>query len=92
MFTQLGSTETGSRALGQTFVDFLGLAQESVAKSTTDVTNAHAIEDLVDLNYSIDDNAPLLRFRPESDRALPTTDLVSMVQTGADSRSPRNTC
>ena len=83
MFTQLGSTETGSRALGNTFVDFFGLAQEAVAKSYADVTNEHVIEDLVDLNYSIDESAPLLKFRPESDRGLSTDELTSLIQIGA---------
>ncbi len=83
MFTQLGSTDHGSRALGDTFVDFFGLAQQSVAKSYAKVTNAHAIEDLVDLNYSIDENAPLLAFRPDSDNSLPTTELVALIQADA---------
>jgi hypothetical protein len=44
MFMQLGSTETGSRALGQSFVDFFALAQESIATDYTKVTNEHIIE------------------------------------------------
>jgi hypothetical protein len=47
MFMSLGKTETGSRALGNTFVDFFALAQEAVAKHYADVTNEHVIEDLV---------------------------------------------
>ena len=50
MFTKLGSTETGSRALGQTLVDFFALAQEAVAKHYAVVTNDHVIEDLIDVN------------------------------------------
>jgi hypothetical protein len=40
----LGKTETGWRALGNTFVDFFALAQETVAKHYADVTNEHVIE------------------------------------------------
>jgi len=79
MFMPLGSTQSGSRALGETFVDFFGLAQESVAKEFAETTTKYAIEDLIDLNYGIDEGAPILEFRAESDRALPTTDLVNMV-------------
>jgi hypothetical protein len=50
MFTKLGTTETGSRALGHTLVDFFALAQEAVAKHYADVTNDHVIEDLIDVN------------------------------------------
>jgi hypothetical protein len=38
MFTKLGTTETGSRALGQTLVDFFALGQEAVAKQYADTT------------------------------------------------------
>lgn len=80
MFMPLGTTATGARSLGETFVDFFGMAQESVAKDFADVTTAHGIEDLVDLNYSADEAAPRLCFDPESDRAMPTSDLVAMVE------------
>ena len=83
MFQQLGSTQTGSRALGTTFVDFFGQAQVSTAADIASTTNAHAVEDLVDLNYSIDENAPLFKFKPESDRGLPVADLVALVEAGA---------
>jgi hypothetical protein len=33
MFTKLGTTETGSRAVGESLIDFFVLAQEAVAKA-----------------------------------------------------------
>ena len=48
--------------LGQTLVDFFALAQEAVAKQYADTTNEHVIEDLIDVNFSIDESAPLLKF------------------------------
>jgi hypothetical protein len=45
MFAKLGTTETGSRALGETLVDFFALAQEAVAKQYADTTNEHVVED-----------------------------------------------
>src|SRR5664279_1651913 len=83
MFTQLGSTQSGSRALGSTFVDFFTLAQQSAAETYSRTTNAHAIEDLVDLNYGIDEGAPRLAFLPESDRGLATADLIGLITAGA---------
>jgi hypothetical protein len=40
-FSKLGTTQTGSFALGQTLADFFALAQEAVAKQYADVTNEH---------------------------------------------------
>jgi hypothetical protein len=62
MFAKLGTTETGSRALGQTLIDFFALGQEAVAKQYADTTNEHVIEDIIDVNYGIDESAPLLKF------------------------------
>jgi hypothetical protein len=55
MFTKVGTTETGSRVRGGSLIDFFALAQEAVAKQYADVTNEHVIEDLVDVNYGIDE-------------------------------------
>jgi hypothetical protein len=56
MFTKLGTTETGSRTLGQTLVDFFALAQDAVAKQ-------HAGSSVVDLTLTADEN----RLRVEID-------------------------
>jgi hypothetical protein len=83
IFTKLGTTETGSRALGQTLVDFFALAQQAVAKQYTDTTNEHVIEDLVNVNYGIDEAAPLLKFSAETDKRYAITDLAALVKVGA---------
>jgi hypothetical protein len=83
MFTKLGTTETGSRALGQTLVDFFALAQEAVAKQYADTTNEHVIEDFIDVNYSIDESAPLLKFEAEPNKKLAIADMVDLIDAGA---------
>lgn len=55
-----GDNSTGSYALGETFADFFVLSLQTVADSIADVTNQHVIEDLVDLNFGVDEPAPLL--------------------------------
>lgn len=60
-FLNLG-TQTGSWALGSTFADFFTQSLQAVAQDIADVTTAHVIEDLVDLNYGPDMPAPKLVF------------------------------
>lgn len=60
-FLNLGS-QTGSWALGSTFADFFTQSLTAVAQEIADVTTAHVIEDLVDINYGIDEPAPRLVF------------------------------
>jgi hypothetical protein len=45
MFMQLGQTESGSRALGQTFLDWFSLQQEMIADWVADTGTEHIIED-----------------------------------------------
>lgn len=45
MFMQLGQTESGSRALGQTFLDWFSLQQEMIADWIADTATEHIIED-----------------------------------------------
>jgi hypothetical protein len=60
-FLNLG-TQTGSWALGTTFADFFTQSLQAVAQDIADVTTAHVIEDLVDLNWGPDEPAPRLVF------------------------------
>jgi hypothetical protein len=83
MFSKLGTNETGSYALSKTLVDFFALAQEAVAKHYADVTNEHVIEDLIDVNYGIDEAAPLLRFETDTDKRYAVSDLAALVKVGA---------
>jgi hypothetical protein len=57
-FLNLGSTETGARALGETFTGFAMYAYQTILEEVTDVATAHIVEDLVDLNWGPDETAP----------------------------------
>jgi hypothetical protein len=63
MVNMLGQTNSGSRALGDTFHDILRIAQFTIAKWFCDLFNEHVIEDDIDWNEGPDEEyAPLLRF------------------------------
>lgn len=84
MLLQLGQTQTGSRALGTTFLDFFSAGQEYIADWYRDVTNEHVIEDWVDWNYGEDEEfVPLLMYEPMEDRALAIADLVQLIESKA---------
>lgn len=68
MVMQLGQTRTGSRALGESFIDFWADGLASIADWFKDTFNEHVIEDDIDWNYGEDvDVVPLLtyEFDPE---------------------------
>lgn len=60
-FLNLG-TQTGSWALGSTFADFFTLSLQAIAEEYREVSNAHIVEDLVDINFGRDVPAPRLHF------------------------------
>jgi hypothetical protein len=63
MVNMLGQTNSGSRALGDTFHDILRVAQYTIAKWFCDLFNEHVIEDDVEWNEGpTQEYAPLLRF------------------------------
>ena len=83
MVVQLGQTQTGSRALGETFADFFQMLVEAVANWYRDTTQEHVINDMVDWNWGEDEQAPLLEWsHPQGEQSLAVSDLVSMVQAG----------
>ena len=82
-FTKLGTTQTGSRAVGDTLSELFYLGQTSVAKEYQDTTNEHVIEDLVDINWGIDENAPLLKFSTDADKHMAIADLCMAIDKGA---------
>lgn len=82
MFLDLGTTETGARALGEGFIDFFSLQLDTLAGEYADVTNEHVIEDLIDWNFSIDENAPRLVYDRSPDPELAVEDLSSLVTSG----------
>lgn len=59
-FLTLGTTKTGSRALGGSFQDLFLLSLQSVAKYIEDTLNRYCIKPLVDYNF-ITDNYPKLK-------------------------------
>lgn len=63
MVSMLGQTNSGSRALGETFHDILQTAQYTVAKWFADIFNEHVIEDDVEWNEGPEEEyAPLIAF------------------------------
>jgi len=82
MVMQLGQTKTGSRALGNTFVDFWGGGLEAIAWWFADTFNEHVIEDDVDWNWGENiEQVPLLAF--EFDPELVVADLVALIAANA---------
>ncbi len=53
-FLTLGTTQTGSRALGESFKDLFLLSLQAVAMYIEDIMNRFAIKPLVDFNYVVD--------------------------------------
>lgn len=83
MVIQLGQTQTGSRALGNTFADFFEMLIEAVANWYKNTTNEHVIEDIVDWNWDEDEQAPLLEWTyADDEQPLAVSDLVNMVREG----------
>jgi hypothetical protein len=82
MFLDLGTTKTGSRALGDTFVSFFAQAQEAVANWIVDTFTAHVIEDIVDWNYGEDVAAPRLMWETDTDQGMSLIDLANLVKDG----------
>lgn len=63
MVNMLGQTNSGSRALGGTFLDIAQIAQWTIAKWFCDIFNEHVIEDDVEWNEGPgEEYAPLLAF------------------------------
>lgn len=82
MVMQLGMTESGSRALGRTFIDFWGHGLASIADWFRDTFNEHVIEDDIDWNFGEDvDQVPLLVY--EYDPEFVIQDLTGAIDSGA---------
>jgi hypothetical protein len=83
MFLNLGQTETGSRALGESFIEIAHEAQQSIAGWFCEIVNEHIIEDWMDWNFANYDSAPLLKFNVEkADETLSVEDLARLVDVG----------
>jgi hypothetical protein len=71
MFMQLGQTETGSRALGRSFIDWFTLAQEIIANWVANVGNEQIVSDWWGWNVDPEaDTIPLIAWhRPPAEGA-----------------------
>lgn len=88
-FLKLGTSATGSRALGESFVDFFVLAQQALAEWLLGTFNEHVIEDLVDLNWGEDVPAPrLVAEEVGSDHRLTAEAITALVTSGAIQADP----
>lgn len=82
-FLRLGVTATGSRALGESFMDFFAAAVTAFADDFAEVFTAHVIEDMVDWNYGEEVPAPRLVASPaEADQVLSPDDIAQLVEVG----------
>jgi hypothetical protein len=81
MFMMLGQTETGSRSLGGTFLDFYLMAQKFIADWFCGIFNEHMIEDDVDWNWGEDvEFVPRLEY--VDNRVNPVAPLADKVANG----------
>ena len=62
MFVNLGTTETGSRALGGSFLEIFRLALQAYADYVCEIFNRYAIREMVDYNWDVEEY-PLLKVR-----------------------------
>lgn len=84
MFMQLGETGHGNRALGEAFIDFFALTQDTIAGWYADVTTEHVIEDWWDWNVNPDDDTtPFLTYDRADDPREAFGPFAQLVQTGA---------
>jgi hypothetical protein len=84
MFMQLGETGHGNRALGEAFIDFFALTQDTIAGWYADVTTEHVIEDWWDWNVDPDaDTTPFLTYERSDDPREAFGPFAQLVQTGA---------
>jgi hypothetical protein len=77
-FLNLG-TQTGSWALGSSFMDFFVASLQTVAENLGDTAQAHVVEDIVDVNYGPDEPAPLLEFDEIGSRQSATAEAIKML-------------
>lgn len=83
MLIQLGSTQTGSRALGGEFTSYAGRAQRSIAQWVANVFTRHVILDYVEYNDADARFAPRLHVEPARPDSASTDELVALIDAGA---------
>lgn len=80
-FLNLG-TQTGSWALGSTFADFFTQSLQAVAQDVADITTAHVVEDLVDINWGPAEPAPRIVFDEIGSQQLAIAQAIKMLVDG----------
>ena len=87
-FLDLGNTENGSRALGESFVDVFMLADQAVADDMADTVTQLAVQ-MVDYNWGEDEPAPRIRVNDVGSRQEITAEsLQILLDSNALSRDP----
>lgn len=81
MFIQLGQTHTGSRALGDTFIDFFALGMDAMADWFCRRTEV-AFRRIVTWNWGEQERCPRLVSERDENPELAAGDLVAMVDSG----------
>jgi hypothetical protein len=76
----LGSSQTGSRALGDTFIDLLQMAWNSIAKEVESTATSLAVK-MVDYNWGEDEPAPRITCGTVGDDPTLTAAVVSQLIT-----------
>lgn len=85
----LGSTESGSRALGQTFVDVLMMAVQAVAEDIADTFTRQVLARLVQWNEGADEPVPQLKVSGIGSRREVTAESLDLLlRSGALSSDP----
>jgi hypothetical protein len=82
MFMQLGQTQSGSRALGETFVDWYSLAQETIADWVCSYVTLYLISDWFEYNVGAGTSLPALTYEKSAQPEMSVSDLVSMTDSG----------
>lgn len=88
MFVQLGQTQTGSRALGESFIDFFALGLDAIANWFCDTVNQHIIDDWMDWNYPSDTQSPRLVNMVQGSIAQQIEPLLKSIEVGAITVGP----
>lgn len=83
-FLNLGQAAgTGSYALGGQFLDFFTLGMQARAQQLADVASMYVVEDLVDLNWGLDEPAPKVTFQKIGSQQEATAAAIALLtQTG----------
>lgn len=85
----LGSTETGSRALGDTFLDLFMMALQSIAEEHAEQATKQLVVPLVNINWSEDEPAPRIVVGDlGADREVTAATLQALLASGALEADP----